>query len=466
MAVDNAFRHRIQTLVPLAIAARPDHTAAVALEEIDAAIPPRGFAGLSHVLRGAETGPGWKSITYTDVHPELPQAALRFLTCHRDGRVREAAVRSLDQSPASIRWLLLRVNDCYHPLAMLAVWKVAARIVPDGARHWLSYLNLVAGFSRASVQVIQTAIDDCAAAHPQVFESFLADPLATPANRRQAWETLWRHHPDRARAAAASSPDVTLRSRSLRSSWQPEHFRSFLSDPVPALRREALQRLWESGPLPQDVLEQALLDRAASVRETAKYCARKSGQEQTLTVVYRQAPICAGKLEGMVGVLPTEEAQALLEQQVNHPGAMIARAALSALDRLLPDPEPRWWSMLQHEADARKRCWAGRLLKARRSFYLSGEIIWNAYDKAEPPIRDELLALAERSPCPHTRLRALYQRVHDRPESLSPEDFHNRRETIARALPPYAYPRDKAAVLQEIASGWREDWRAVDTISR
>jgi hypothetical protein len=95
---------------------------------------------------GLATGPGWWDIKPTEIHPGLAQAALRFLTCHRDGRVREAAILSLDDRPAGIRWLLLRINDWHEPLAELTVSKVVHRLLlADGLASLLESRQLGSG---------------------------------------------------------------------------------------------------------------------------------------------------------------------------------------------------------------------------------------------------------------------------------------------------------------------------------
>lgn len=436
-----------------------DQQAVLHLAEVEQHLDTFGLAGLAHSLKTAWSETTWSALSADSVTADVPASALRFLSCHRDGRIREAAVRHLDERPDNLRWLLLRANDWHLPLARLAAQKACEILSAANSHSWLCYLDLLYGFTRPSAHRIRLEIEQICVWHPESFEAFVARPEMPPASRRLAWQLLFETHPTRALEAARNNDDVTLRARALKN-VPAEQLASYLDDPVPFLRRDAIHRLANEDLLSPDLLYRGLLDKAYSVREVSKFYAKKLGRQNLMETVYRQSPLSAARLQGAVGILPLAELEPLLLNSLDNPDPSIWKAAMEAIDKALRDPEPLWWEMVRHHRDPGKRRRAGRLLRNRRSFYFTGEVLWQAQEQAPAPQSQELLGWAEISHCPYTRLQALFQKVKSYPDSLTPKEFAHRLNGIKKALPAYAIPSSQLSKLRQIKSAWRTDWLA------
>lgn len=421
-----------------------ESTSTAYLDELEAKISPKLFVRFEQALRPSPWQVGeqcstWFKISPRHIHDSLPVATLCFLSAHPNGHVREAAVRAMKPDPRLARWLFVRTNDWVQPVAGLAQAKALGQLRVDWARSWLSYLTLIYNSDnrRRSYRRLLDAVYEFGQRHETVLQDFVRDRTAPVRSRRLALALLLQNHPEAGRRAGESSDDVSMRSLCLMQEQDAQRLRAFRQDPVPNLRWRALFRLAELGLINQEDLKNGLLDRAASVRDYSKYLCKKVADEEFLCSTYQQAPTSVGKLLGAVGVLPNQTLQPLLLDNLQSPRPSLVKAALTALSRVEASPDDLLWQRLEDPNPMVRRL-AGRLLRDRKSHYLSSDLLWKRREQVSAEIASELLQLASRSPCPYTRIRAALQRTAGQ-ETPDP-NLKRTLQDLRQALPPYAVP--------------------------
>lgn len=279
---------------------------------------------------------------------------LEVSSMHPNGFVREEAVRrlALRSDGSELPYLLLRLNDWVRQVRQAAVEAVERRIAAGYARHFASALFLVVRLERTSrgnhLPILSSIYDLLAS--PAAREPMLAELRSGSGYaRRASFRILTRPPSDDIAGVlltAAKATDSVIRfwaARSLATALEPKELRGVLSemfrDPSAPVRREAL-RAWTTTFVKdaENVLEQSLLDRSASVRAFARFQLTHRGQDWQRRF-YRDA-IERGRLSelpaAIAGLAETGgvEDAAVVESFLGHAMTTIRRTAARHLIRL------------------------------------------------------------------------------------------------------------------------------------
>jgi HEAT repeat protein len=368
------------------LARRMDALDAGDLVRVDAAVrhvlhrwaPYARIAPLPRWLRDGE-------LSHLRVGGRARTAALGVLSMHRDGRVREQAVRALaeQRGGGELPFLILRTNDWVPPVRVAASAAIEARLEPSLAAAWVRWLPLalrMRGWTRADHGPLVDAIlsllgrAECRGA---VLDGLTSDDRWV---RRSCYRLLAEHDDGLREAieAALQSPDAVLRLYAARDVRRLEEngIRALLprlfADRSGPIRAEAAQLAVRLGPETEPVLRRAMLDPYGLVRTVAASALAKVGVD--VEAAYRDAlsgdrahavaalewlggrrdPGDAGLVAGFLSDPRPRVRAAAVEAY-----ARIARAeAAPVLDRMLADESPRVVRAAAREA-VRRRIHAG-----------------------------------------------------------------------------------------------------------
>ncbi|MDO3409621.1 hypothetical protein QWJ34_07585 [Saccharibacillus sp. CPCC 101409] len=211
---------------------------------------------------------------------------LALASFHRSGFVREQAVLRLGSLPGGkgLPFLLLRMNDWVRQIRRQSQRSLESRLLPEFADDWLASTELVLRLLQCSrdsfgpfVEAVAVLLRraECAPAlnramgSPRAPERRFAFRCALEAEAASPAEVLGR-------ALSAADPwlrlwAARLAAKRLFGSERTAALETMLRDPLPAVRREALDELpGHDAGLAETVLQAALLDRSPAVRETAR----------------------------------------------------------------------------------------------------------------------------------------------------------------------------------------------------
>lgn len=257
-------------------------------------------------------GEDWSTLRASDV-PALvddgdPHHAcvLGLLSCHNNGHVREAAVRSLAARGEGLPWLLLRINDWVPAVRVRATTAVVERLTAGHASALLDCLPLVwrlRALTRLdhhelvarAVTVLADLPDDrltAALGHDDRWVRRAMLQLLVERGR-VTFAQLGRALDDvdpavRVRAAKLVPSDATAEAEALRE--------RLCRARNSRLRVVGLERMAEARSVRlHRWIDQGLDDAARTVRETARYLARTAGTHVDLVARYR-SKLAAGEL--------------------------------------------------------------------------------------------------------------------------------------------------------------------------
>ncbi|CAN0214092.1 unnamed protein product, partial [Phaeothamnion confervicola] len=264
---------------------------------------------------------------------------LALCTLHRNGYVREAALRILAFEQDG-RWLapcFLRLSDWVPSIRELARARVLNYCRPEFRRHWSDHAHLV-------VEVLQRPRTQMGAPWAQPVLDFLLEDLQPflelhPSHRASVRSLLKRLGDRVPLDLMLASSDFMLRRMALvRSS--PEQRAQMRSDPSSAVRAEVIS--------PQD-FRWGLLDRSERVRSRASHALKQAGEDPRRFYLDHLESHSAIALRGL-REWGTREDTAAIRPFLKNPHAGLRRAAVRALARsdakslpgeqLLKDPAP------------------------------------------------------------------------------------------------------------------------------
>ncbi len=223
-----------------------------------------------------------------------PPRVWALLTMHASGFVREAAMKKLfliGDYELALPFLLLRLNDWVIQVRTIAAEAVQGLINSKSAHLWIPVLGLLPrlqGRSRADHAWLQDRLVRLFTIRKN--RRFLLIAAGSPETATVRWAaramlTLPRSERNMLVWSLVDHPDAVVRlnvARALRdgkpSAVRDQLFEDLASDSNMLVRREVLlARLDVPGVNRQVILRAALLDRHASMRETARYYLRKDG---------------------------------------------------------------------------------------------------------------------------------------------------------------------------------------------
>lgn len=275
------------------------------------------------------------ALAYEGRHRDLGDATiLKLLSFHYSGFEREEAVKRLAQidDGSELTFLLLRLGDWVPQVRAAAREAIVARAADAHIDGFLRNLGVI-----ARLQETKHADSDTLEAiarllsGPRAREAMLA-ALADPARerRRAAFRILSAATEDREAIALAAwrSPDPYVRLWALRTASGSLVERAS-ADPVSAVRLEALTMRANSA-----AWTAALLDRAAGVRDAARFHLRETGLD--FAQLYRGALSGGRPATALTGLAETGGAADLerVTPYLSHPRARIRRVAVKASIRL------------------------------------------------------------------------------------------------------------------------------------
>ena len=276
------------------------------------------------------------ALAYEGRHRDLGDATiLKLLSFHYSGFEREEAVKRLAQidDGSELTFLLLRLGDWVPQVRAAAREAIVARAADAHIDGFLRNLGVIARLQETKHADSETleAIARLLSG-PRAREAMLA-ALADPARerRRAAFRILTAAMADDREAialAAWRSPDPYMRLWALRTASGSLVERAS-ADPVSAVRLEALTMRADPA-----AWTAALLDRAAGVRDAARFHLRETGLD--FAQLYRGA-LSGGRLATALTGLAETGGAADLERvtpYLSHPRARIRRAAVKASIRL------------------------------------------------------------------------------------------------------------------------------------
>ena len=373
-----------------------------------------------------DAGPGWRELrplqldAFSSVDP-LDVAALGLASFHRDGRVRERAVRRLDEARGAgeLPFLVLRVNDWVREVADPALAAVERRLTSACAADVVRCLPLLERLADADRRRDRRGLLASALA-------LLREPAHRPALlagfasrdrtvRRLAFRLLLETTGDPASLAplleaALRTDDLVLRTRAVaeaRGRLGRDELVALaalmLRDPFMPVRRAALALLVEAAPETGRVhLSEALLDRHRAVREAARFWLLRRFAFPAFADVYRvhtTAPSPPARLAAAVaglGETGTVADAAVVLPLLDHERPAVRAAAVRALGRLdAAGHRPRLLAALDDPSPAVSRAARG-ILRAGEPGLSAAELESRITGAAHPHARLGALALADR----------------------------------------------------------------------
>jgi len=282
---------------------------------------------------------------------------LGLASFHANGHVREAALRKLseDTSGLELPFLLIRLNDWVEPVRTLAHEGVQSRLTANYAGHFLKSLHLLLRLEfcgreahDATVQAVGELLcrPEC---RPQLLEGVASgDRVMRHACLRFAAEIEGAGRLSILRAALGDT-DPLIRLWTARRLLAdatmddlPKLTAELVRDPFMPVRREALQSLAQRLPdLAAPVLLEALTDRHASIRETARFYLGLLGRPDAVSIYRERLNGAVGaQLVGAVlglGETGTSEDVERIRPLLKSDETRYRKAAIIALARIAPE---------------------------------------------------------------------------------------------------------------------------------
>lgn len=385
---------------------------------------------LAWIDERARTGSDWHAWrnTWRELRPgtvsrlahaaTLETAAIGLLASHRNGFVRAAAIEALGQrvDGQELVFLSLRANDWVDVVAARARQLLLDRLRPDN-RHAvlaaLPFIVRVVGQRRRDHRDLERALESVLLADGG--DEVLARVSAFgPTVRRLAYERLLRAGSasvSRIVDAAVGESDGVIRTNALRALAATAAFdrhaatleRLLRDDPLPSIRRLSLTLLAERNPgRVAGLFPEVLLDRAACVRDVARFVARTHQLPVVVRDIYVRGLTSAGPRHvtaaiAGVGEVGAREDATLLTPHLGSPVPRNRRAALRALARL--DPEGAAGPAIAALADdaTSVRSAAVAILSARET-HVDLAFVSEGRRSLPPCVRLDLLRVIARAP--------------------------------------------------------------------
>ncbi|MFO7906876.1 MAG: HEAT repeat domain-containing protein [Pirellulaceae bacterium] len=287
-------------------------SAAQAVHSLVEATSPEDLPWLDEEIRSWSWSYGrresWSQLNPSEVRktsfpPEFETSVFGLMSCHPNGRVREAAVKRLGTSahPEALRFLLVRLNDWVPNIRQTALQIVHNRLegpidpfVPN-----LYLVSRLAECQRADFSEFIRAVAQKLVLPEHVDVLFRLIEQGSWSAARQWFAVVLSlpgdHHSRFIRAGLKSS-DIVVRLRSVQSApnmLREDELASLLTEvrqnKLAAVRLQALSAYVDHFPnAAPGALRESLLDRSASVREFARFYLRKAG-ENGFADYYRKA---------------------------------------------------------------------------------------------------------------------------------------------------------------------------------
>ncbi len=349
----------------------------------------------------------------SDGQPHL----LGLASFHRNGHVREEALRRMPLVSEALPFLLLRLNDWVGPVQTLARARLEALLARGLAPETVArHLSLILRLPHVERRDLRDTYQQLMAVltspeNPSLLESCLVS--SDLAVRRACWQvalnTPWVPM-ERFQEQVHRDPDPVIRMwiyaalvRKVPGSSLDGVLKAAFSDPFPPVRREALSLLREQSS--QDGLtwlKLACLDRNRSVRDLARWHL-KQAQPQAAAQLYLDRlddAKPATRAIAIMGVaeLNLREAMERILPYVDAPEVRVAKAALEALDRLQPSLDTDLFLHALRSAEPGVSRMAADIL-IRRPGSVSRDQVLEIYHQATAPhIKRQALRLLPQLP--------------------------------------------------------------------
>jgi len=414
----------IPYLVPLLMAGTPTTIGAAdeAIASLLIAATVEDLVGLDQSMRDRYTGIQWDVEWDAIEISRIPAGAnaatssilLKLLSMHPNGRVREAAVKSLDavDDGSEISFLLLRVNDWVPQVRERASGVLAARLVPAFVHSFVSALPLLArlydgqrvdhrDLLRAIAKVITSTPDGRAA----LIAAMAGDDRAIrrAALRMATLDSAADFEPFILPGSKMADPVVRLfvaraAAAAPRRGDRLGLFSAFAADPFASVRVVALAALAANFPsAAQAYLDLAVMDRSGSVRDLARFELRKRGRVN-FAAVYREAMTSASParlataIDGMAEVGERFDAEVILPF-LSHPNARVRCASVRAVVHLGGETLLRAVLPMLHDPANSVSSLAVRMLSRHAAVIGAAEIQTQFRVSVAPLLRTNLLRM-------------------------------------------------------------------------
>ena len=330
---------------------------------------------------------------------EASTSLLALATSHRNGYVREKALRklSLVTTGVEVPFLILRLNDWVPNVRELANTAIRSRLRPEYSTKLIANLELLSHLEharRADHSEITDAInqllqsDEC---RTELLASLNSkDRFVRRACFKLVLASTTSDLQQQVVTQALNTNDTNVRrlaAETVRTAFTGATLERFLErikrDPFMPVRREALRTAVELK-LPQvtEALREALLDPTQSIREESRHHFRKieamdfgAFYRQHLTTAKPQMLFAAISGLGETGRPPDDT---LLLPFCTHSASSIRRAAIKALAALKPEAHlETFLSALEDEAGGVSRL--GAKVLARRTSSISAARLWDLF---------------------------------------------------------------------------------------
>lgn len=389
-------------------------TCAEAIQHLLMQLKPADFVRFDEYVRQAYyTWAGdlqpWHSIKAADIAylagtGKVSVSLLGIASCHRNGYIREEAVRELGriETGAELPFLLLRANDWVGAIRLSARTLITSRVRPDYARHFLDWLPLV-------IRLSKTSRDD---------QSWILDAVQKLLQGSDVRETLYKGFESRdyrvrrfcfevalrlsgtelvatmhlafenedpqVRKSAAERLDVALPSPILQ-----EFLVRARNDPWMPVRRKALHLFAEKYPSEAEgEFHAALLDSNVAIREEAQYFFRQKGTLELRShySAMLQTPAgaqLAASISGL-GEVGEPNDSTLIERFTPNASPRVRVAAIRALGRLSPNSRLEQFLRALDDPSA-KVAREALLALSKKANSIGGQRLWEAYSSARYP---------------------------------------------------------------------------------
>ncbi|WP_232697320.1 HEAT repeat domain-containing protein [Brevibacillus daliensis] len=304
---------------------------------------------------------GWnevkpEKITQFAYHTKEEVLLLGLVSFHRNGYVREAAVKLLHESKHTdvVPFLLLRLNDHVSPIRFQAYKALKKRLTKNHAHMFfqsLLLINHVHEFSRDKYTVLQAEINsylhslDC---RPELLTCITSSDIHNSRACVDLALSLSETQRDEVISLAIQSSDAEVRKKILHNvmvinpkKWFKEIV-MMVEDRNSSIKQEALLLLWQYDPeFCKPYVMGALVDSSTSVRRLAQFLLREK-TEQPISAFYRQKLPHANHNElssVIAGLGETGEARDAeqLAAYLHYPVFKIQRVTIQAIERLHAD---------------------------------------------------------------------------------------------------------------------------------
>lgn len=331
---------------------------------------------------------------------EASVSLLGIASCHRNGYIREEAIRKLAniETGEELPFLLLRANDWVASIRSSARDLLISRVRPNYVRHILSWLPLVIRLSKTSrddQSWILNAVEPLLAspeARQMLYQGFESEDhivrrfcfrialRGSGSDLPTAMENAFKSRDPQVRRAAVQQ---------LASALPNDELKSFLArarnDPWMPVRRESLhiydQKYKEAA---EREFHLALLDPNAAIREEAQYFLRRGGTLD-LRAYYCQVletvtdtRLCAA-IAGL-GEVGQPNDSSLLERFISDPTPKVRAAALRAVAKLNPNRHLEQFLGALDDPSA-KVAREGFLALSKRANSVGGPRLWEIYSR-------------------------------------------------------------------------------------